>query len=354
MKILIFYTEIASYTLSCLQYLRASTEVTDIHLVRYPVNSEAPFDFEATQGIKTYSIKDFNRNSLLLLAKDISPDILLVSGWGNKDYLSVAKFFRKKIPVVLNMDNHYTGSLKQRILCLVAPFFLKSIFSTVWVPGMPQKMYAQKLGFKEKQIKTGFYSADVAYFNSIYGSQKKLIFPKRFLTVARYIPAKNLEMLWTAFVQLQSEEGYADWELWCAGAGKDFDKRINHPAIKHLGFVQPGDMETVIQETSFFILPSKFEPWAVAVHEMAAAGFPLLLSRQVGAATTFLQHRENGFIFDAFDLESLKSAMKAAMELSQDEFKKMAKKSNAIAQSISPATWSDTVIKIISDFKNNN
>lgn len=46
-------------------------------------------------------------------------------------------------------------------------------------------------------------------------------------------------------------------------------------------------MTNLMKQCGVFILPSRIEPWGVVVHEFSAAGFPLLLSDQVGSAESF-------------------------------------------------------------------
>ena len=74
------------------------------------------------------------------------------------------------------MDNHWEGSLKQHIARLVSPFTIQKAFSHAFVPGHVQENYALKLGFDEKQIKLGFYSADTSRFDQYFDEigQKKL------------------------------------------------------------------------------------------------------------------------------------------------------------------------------------
>jgi glycosyltransferase involved in cell wall biosynthesis len=113
------------------------------------------------------------------------------------------------------------------------------------VAGKPQKKYALKLGFDESRIIEGVYSADYDYFNKQFEDtidKKKANLPHRFLYVGRYIERKGIKELWNAFIKLKEETG-TDWELWCCGTGPLEDQRVEHPQIKHFGFVQPEQME---------------------------------------------------------------------------------------------------------------
>ena len=94
MKVLFLYMELAQYFLTCVDVLSKKPNA-EIHIVKWPVNQEAPFDFSFPENIKIYERNSFNAKSLWELTQKISPDIIYCSGWVDKDYLSVCKNFRK-------------------------------------------------------------------------------------------------------------------------------------------------------------------------------------------------------------------------------------------------------------------
>jgi len=89
------------------------------------------------------------------------------------------------------------------------------------------------------------------------------------------------------------------------------------------------------------------EPWGVAVHEFAAAGFPLLLSDQVGAASAFLKKGQNGFSFKAGNVNGIIEAMKSITALSDEKIFSMGKVSAELALTITPQTWSETLFGLM-------
>ncbi len=345
-SIVFLYTEIAPYFLACCNNLAENYEA-NIHIIRYPINNEAPFIITDDQKINLYNRKDYNLNSLVDLVKKFNPSIIICSGWIDKGYLSICKSYYKKIPTILTMDTHWRGDLKQLAGVLISPFFLKKRFSHAWVPGNIQKQYAKKLGFKDNEITLDFYSCDVDYFSCIrdkVAAQKKESFPKRFIYVGRYYDFKGVDKLWTAFIELQNENSN-DWELWCLGTGSL--KPINHPKIKHFGFVQPENFLEYAQRTGVFVMPSLFEPWGVVLHEFAAMGFPLLVSDKVGAAEAFLEDGKNGYIFKAGNINSLKEKLKEVMQLSTEQLNLMGEYSTQLAQRITPKIWADNLMKLV-------
>lgn len=340
-KIVFLYSEIAGYFLSCVNALSVHA---DILIIRWKVNKEAPFNFNIPKGVEVIVKTDLTIIDLSKKVHDFQPDILVCSGWMDKDYLKIVKSFKKKIPTVLTLDNHWTGVLKQKIAAFVSPFVFKSKFTHAWVPGMPQKKFAEKLGFKDKML-LGFYCADVELFDSIYKDQNK-VFKKRLLYVGRYVKHKGIFEMWQAFIELQKENPN-DWEMLCIGTGDEWENRIKHEKIKHIGFIQPDDMKQYLVDKSVYILPSQFEPWGVTVQEFAVTSCPLILSKYVGANEMFLQDGSNGLLLDTVSVDALKKAMKSMMEKSDNELKDMSDKSHELGVSYTPKMWADRILTLL-------
>lgn len=323
------------------------SEHGEVHIVRWPVNKEAPFQFKVNDKIKIYNKSDYNLVQLKQLVNQINPDVIVCSGWIDKDYLKITKNYFKKIPTVMTCDTHWNGSVKQRLAMLISRFTLLKIFSHSWVPGQIQKQYVLNLGFPETNILMGFYSCDLDHFESIYQSQKEqkqTQFPKRFLYVGRYYDFKGIKELWQAFIELQAEQPN-EWELWCLGVG-DIEP-IQHPKIKHFGFVQPKDLANYTAQTGVFVLPSRFEPWGVVVHEFAASGFPLLLSDKIGAKELFLKEGKNGFEFQSENTKDLKNALKKIINTPHSELVEMGDFSNGLSKILSPMKWVESLLNLI-------
>lgn len=345
-RIVFLYTEIATYFLACVKALTEQHSV-DVHVVRYAVNKEAPFIFDFPGNLTVYERDIYDDSALLNLIDSVSPHVIVCSGWIDKGYLQVCKAYRKKAKTVLTLDNHWTGSIKQRIASCLSPFYLLPRFSYCWVPGDPQYIYAKKLGFTESLILKGFYSCDVPFFDAQYEMNRVLKrenFPKRLLYVGRYVEAKGVRDLWKSFMEL-SEEFPNDWELWCLGTGTI--SPAEHPRIKHFGFVQPSELNYYIRHTGVFVLPSHFEPWGVVIHEFAAAGFPIICSSEVGAHTAFVENDLNGYIYDPQLAGELKQALKKIMCIDSDKLYEMGKKSNDKAKLITPSSWAKQLISIL-------
>lgn len=338
-KIAFLYSEVAGYFLAGVEELAQQNEVL---VIRWPINKEAPFEFPSLSNFTEIDKSSLSPLELLKTVQDFQPDVLICSGWMDKDYLKIAKSFKKKISVVLTLDNHWTGGIKQRILTALSPFYLKRIFTHAWVPGDIQAEYARKLGF-QGMIQKNFYCANVKLFEQLYEEtfpQKKRNVPKRFLYVARYVEHKGIFEMWDAFIELQAEQPN-EWELWCLGTGEEWDNRREHEKIQHFGFIQPDEMHQYIQKSSVYILPSKFEPWGVSVQEFAISGYPMIVSDAVGSREKYVQ--ENGFIFQAGDKEELKAQLKKFMEMDDQKLIEMGERSHEVGMTFTNEMWADTV-----------
>ena len=342
MKVSILYTELADYSIACLHALKDCG--VELMLIHWPLNPEAPFKFDLSFINEVHSRDSLSDLKLTQLVSEFGPDLILSSGWMDKSYMKICKQHKSRIPVVLSMDNQWKGSLKQHIATIIAPFKLLNTFNRAFVPGEAQKQYALKLGFKEANVQTGFYSADTSKFQSIFEAtydQKKNDFQKRFLYLGRYVEHKGIFDLWDAFLKFRASN--SEWELWCVGTGDQFDNRVEADGIKHFGFVQPADMLPILKETGVYILPSHFEPWGVSVHEMAVAGFPMLLSDKIGSKSTFLDG--NGREFKSSNSDELLKAMHWIASLDEGELLKMSERSHQLGMKNTPEIWAEKLLK---------
>ncbi|MCB0762508.1 MAG: glycosyltransferase [Flavobacteriales bacterium] len=347
-RIVILYPELANYFVVCLNNWCAMESV-EVHVFRKQVNKEAPFAFDQPHpNVHIYNEDEFDEAALCREVERIQPRLIYCAGWSDKKYLNVVKRYRKNANTLLGFDNKWFGNLKQQLLVTMGRFAFRH-FDFAFVPGSRQALFGQKLGFPDDRILRNAYCADVRYFqkgDQDTASAKRQTYPRRFIFVGRYITIKGIFDLWQAFTELCAE-GHDDWELWCLGTGSEWDNRVEHPKIKHFGFVQPNELANYFNETGVYILPSHFEPWGVSVHEMAAAGYPMILSDQIGAAEAFLEDGVNGYSVPAGDVKALKKAMLQCMNASDAELLKMQDESRRLSGNISHETWNASLMKAL-------
>lgn len=345
-RFLFLYTELAEYFLHCARTLHAR-EGVEVHIVRWPVNKEAPFEFHVPEGMQVHRRDEYDRNALRELVSGIDPDMILTSGWIDPDYLRIVREWADRIPTVLVLDNQWRGGLRQGLGRFWARFRFTPFYSHAWVPGEPQAEYARRIGFSEERIHTGFYVANVDRFGKLWKERGEEL-PRRFIYVGRYMEHKGIWDLWKAFQELREEEKEGrDWELWCCGTGEQYEQRPDLPGLKHFGFVQPDDMPEIILQSSVFVLPSHFEPWGVVVQEFAASGAPLLLSDAVGAGSAYLEPGKNGFRSPSGDPSSIKERMRNFVRMDPSTLQKMGEHSHSLGMHPTPDEWADTALSML-------
>ena len=348
-KVLFLYSEVAAYFLACAEKLHIN-HGCEVHIVRWPINPEAPFAFRDYQGITFYERSDLLVSDILDLYRQIKPDLVYVSGWMDKVYLKAAKTIRKSgTPVICGSDNHWRGDLRQHVASIFARSFLHSRFSHFMIPGLPQYPFALRLGFKPQQIITGLYSAEIDPFleaHARFRTKKEQNYPHNFLYVGRFVDIKGIAELSQAFTEL-NEEMRANWTLTLTGTGPLKEKMNTNKNIIIKDFVQPEQLPDLAKDAGCFILPSRQEPWGVALHEFAAAGLPLIASHRCGSATAFLRNGYNGFQHLAGSKESIKQALKKIIETSDHQLLIMGERSSQLSQQYTPQSWAASLFELI-------
>ena len=342
-KILFLYTELSGYILNSFE--NAMSDGFEVHVVNYPLNKEAPFLLKKNKHIFFYKRDDFkSSNNLRVFIDDLNPNAVFISGWIDKGYLNAVSNLTINTNKILLIDNPWIATLFQILWAFYFKLFYRKLFDYIWVPGKSQIKYAKKLGFKKENIFEGLYTCN----NKIFNIKNTLSLPRKskvLLFVGRYSEEKGIKELWQNFVSINSTLG-SKWQLWCVGTGNLWDSRVLDKNVKHLGFIQQEKIIEIISKANIFVLPSKYEPWGVILHEMVSVGKPVLVSDNVGSSSCFTKNGVNGFVFSYKKDNDFKIKMKRIMELSEDDLEKMGKESVNLSKSISIDSWVQTLNKI--------
>ena len=353
MKILFLYSEVMGYNFACFKELVQSHNA-ELFVVRWDKKKLTPYIPPDYPHITYFNRSEFSYLKLLQLAEKVNPDMLFLSGWMDKDYLKVARAFKKNnIPVICGSDAVWKGTLKQWVSVLLSGYFFKRYFSHFFVPGIYQYNYAAKLGYPKEKILLGAYSCDVEYFGSDfynYADTKQINYPRTLLFVGRFAEVKGLDLLFNAFKETLQEHKH-EWTLELYGNGplkKRFQEEASTIAqIKIHDFINPEHLKDIYGKAGAFCLPSRHEPWGLVIHEAVSAGLPIIASDIVGSATQFLQHNENGLLFTSDDKNSLKKVLLDLFQKSDSELFQMGSKSHILSQTITTKTWAQTLISIL-------
>lgn len=347
MKILILYTRLSGYIASCLKELNSKPDVKCL-VFAWPAQENAPFDPRDFHGIECIKNKDdYSLKELHDMALEFKPDAVLVSGWMDPDYVSICRLSKSKgVKVISGMDNQWQGSFRQWMALLAAPLYVNKFIDVIWAAGKRQQLFARKLGYSGSNCWDGYYSCDYDAFKSLDSTVKLEIQEnKKFLFVGRYVEEKGVGDLIEAYISYR-ESVDDPWGLVFAGAGP-LVHEIEKVAF-NIGFIQPAELPALMHECSAFILPSRYEPWGVVVHEAASAGLPLIVSDQCGAGDRFVTTGVNGCVFETGKTPELVACMLKMHNLSDYEYQRYCKNSIDIASGMTPAVWASILYDGIS------
>jgi glycosyltransferase involved in cell wall biosynthesis len=337
-NLVVFYQEPAPYFTENIRLFCRKFGYT-IHIFHYPLSPNAPFTLKSDAQLIFYNIQSLSFRGFRTLIKQIKPDAIFLTTWRSPMYLFEVVFGHCQ--VVLGIDNISKGGIKESIFSMLFRLVLKARIRRLWVPGRRQVNFGKLLGFLNENISLGAYCCEFERYNPL--AKYSIHFTPRLIFAGRYVKEKGLLELLNAFEKV-SPKG---WELICIGTGPLKDGLKEIPGVKHLGFVQPNDLPEVMRGGGIFVLPSHFEPWGVVVHEFASAGFPLLLSDQVGAAETFLEEGVNGFLFSHAKEGDLEEKIRQMTSMPIAQLKEMSRKSNEFAQRITPEKWGETLMNLL-------
>ena len=341
-RVLVSVYNISGYLMASLEELRKDAEIVilqrDCRLT--PHKGDEEWGKYRWLNRERYSSPD----SVLDELGDWKPDIFICGGWDDFLTRALARYYhRRGVKTVLCCDTPWENRFKQWINCVVARFVFVKNFDYVWVAGPSQHGYMRRIGFRDGQIRNGYYAADTRKFSALYRSQRSSL-PHIFIYVGRYIPVKNIERMQDAFLLALSERSKTDWKLRMIGDGELWETRRQHAKIEHLGYKKPQEIQESLQDVGCFVLPSVREPWGVVVHEFALMGLPMICSKKVEACKAFLHENENGFLFDPFDVNQIKEAFLKIMDMTDSELETMGEKSHELGMIWTNQDWAKCVL----------
>jgi len=209
----------------------------------------------------------------------------------------------------------------------------------VVVTGERSWQYAKHLGIESDRIERGLYGIDYKSWVPLWEKRSQVEWPRSFLFIGRYIPVKAIDVLVQAY-QDYRERVDDPWDLVCCGQGDLKSQLAGQPGIIDRGFMQPSEMESVWQSAGAFILPSRFDPWPLAIVEAAAAGLPIICTDVCGSAVEVVRSWYNGLVIPAENSVSLTQALLTFHE-HHAELPLWGKRSQELAAPYATSVWVD-------------
>lgn len=334
------YTEAMPYTKALLDELY---EQHNIHttLVYKDKDKRTPYVINA-HHIKTLKRSSVNEYQLRKLINDLSPNAIYVSGTMDKTYLAVAKYAKKNgYKVIMGSDKKWKGSLKDIAAVILSPLLYKPYFTHGWAPGPLQHKYLKKVGFKSILPSLLTAQTDVFLNRTInFDNTKDILF------IGRLVESKGLKELVEACVILREKNTfYGKLIIYGNGPLEDYLKQFDWIDLR--GF---SDQETImngVNTVSVFCLPSWDEPYGLVIHEMAAAGFPIVCSKNCGASLNFVEDAKNGYLIEPKSIIALENSLSRVLTLTSEELKYMGNYSRELSKTISPKISANELVSIL-------
>jgi glycosyltransferase involved in cell wall biosynthesis len=345
-KIAILWTGLSGYLNTCLKEL-AQRDGAKLFVCHSAPVLTAPFDYDQFDWISNRLVWRSAPDTRLLADRvaSFSPDVLVFTGWHVEAYRRIAREFALRCLRIMTMDNCWQGTIKQWLGVLSAPYYVRPLADVVWLPGERQAVFARKLGFKEGSILRGLYSCDWSHMEAPYDAriQRREPVPHRFIFVGRFVAEKGIETLVEAY-EIYRKQRANPWPLVCCGEGPLRSRFEGRTGICVEGFVQPHALPGKLAGAGCLILPSSFEPWALVIHEAAAAGLIILASESVGAAVHLVQPGYNGFISSNANATELAALMLRISTMSDAKLEGMSRASHNLSLQFTPGRWADTIV----------
>lgn len=340
MNLFFIWSHLPSYALACLKNLSTKSDI-NVFIASYG-NPPGYVDKDLLHNVKIYDPNKSNHYLNEQLYHDVTAfktDILFVTGWSNWPLLLLSHEVRKiGIKTVSMIDTPFKNSLSQKVKAKVGGLILKKAFDIAWVASMESKRLLLFAGFSDKNCWLDLYCCDSTKYRPFDSVRDD----NTFLFVGRLEEVKNLKLLlkgFDKFNQLSNNK----YKLKIIGDGKLKEKVIDSANTEYLGKMDSDSISKEMNRCKFFILPSKFEPWGVVVHEAASCGLPMVLSNNVGAASRFLINEKNGFLFDPYSIDSLSHSL---LRIANDsDYDQMSRLSRDLGKGVDIEFWCSSLIK---------
>lgn len=319
----------------------SGAQVLAFHVGRF--HKEVP---DLGERFLTIQYNSLPKEAILEEIRNFRPDIIVTAGWMIPEYNSICKAIKKesKVPIVAMSDTPWYGTYRQKINSLISPFHLKKAFTHLWVAGSRQYDYARKLGFSNQQIIFNSLSADVDIFKRVSIEKKKIDYPKNFLYIGRFDEVKGLRNLIKAWNAIENKNG---WTFTLVGKGNlKTELQLNGEFLVK-DYMSQERLLIEMQNSGCFVLASIKEPWAIVLHEAAAAGLPIVCTETCGASPHLVVNNYNGFTVENNSVPALKHNLAKIINSGTNKLIAFSHNSKKISYSINPELHVASLIQLL-------
>jgi glycosyltransferase involved in cell wall biosynthesis len=346
MKIVFCWSELNGYMAACWRQLSEISGISVSIVAGKPgaFTSENKYDREITEGLDVtllgYDALMRNDGRVVEIVRSKEPEIVFIPGWHFRSFSALA--FEKALSnakFIMGFDTPRTDTLRQRFGWLKIRQLTNRMDMFV-VPGERSWQFAVKLlRLPEKKMRRGLYGVDYQTLSAALPKRQSSYeaWPRKFIFFGRQIDVKGFDILVHAYRKYR-QLSLNPWPLTCCGTGKLHDLIIGVDGIYDAGFIQPHDMAALLSEHGVFVLPSRHDPWPLALVEAAASGLPILCSNACGSAVEIVRPEYNGLFCATGDAAELAQGL-LWMEKNVECLPAMGRRSQVAAEAYSATVW---------------
>ncbi len=349
-RIAILWQRLSGYSHAAFTALGAlGADVVVHHLAG---EAHAPFDEAAiTQGLRTRAWSGVpDPDEVEAAIAEFDPHALLVSSWHISAYRRAARRRRGRSLRVLCMDNQWWATPKQVLGVATSPLLVRPAYDAAFVPGEQSAAFARRLGFPDERIIRGMYSCDHSRFDGVAERRGDELPASAFVFVGRLVAEKGVDVLADAY-RAYRELVDDPWPLLVGGVGPESDRLAGIAGVDMLGFVQPHALPDLLARSGCLVLPSRFEPWGVVVHEATSAGLPVVCTSVCGAASRLVLDGYNGVVVSPGDVGGLARALVRISGAADAERTSMSRASRSLALQFTPERWANHVARRVTELR---
>ena len=338
-RVVFCWSNISGYMAACWRAL-AREPYIDLNVFAYAESDATKFSPDLMAGVAWTPLAARERgrpDEVARMVAALQPDVVVIAGWLDAAYrrlpfnngLRDARF-------VMGMDTPWRGDIRQRLARWALHRYLSRIDKVV-VPGERAWQYARRLGIAPARIARGLYGIDYAGLSTTFHERRATGWPRRFLFAGRFAEEKGIVTLLEAYSHYR--ERVADpWELVCCGMGPLKPLVAGATGAVDRGFVQPADIRRAMRAAGAFIMPSRYDPWPLAIVEACAAGLPVVASDACGSAVECVRDAVNGYTFATGDALALAERL-IEVHAGYDHLPQMGEQSLWLARPYSAENW---------------
>lgn len=344
-RILYLYCEVMPYNVAA---LKAAVEMNSrlvIDVFSWGAQKKlTSYNPENIDRVNYFSEEKYSYEDLLLRFQKYKYDLIYICNRRESKYLKLALVAKKNNIIVIGQsDEQFYGTFRQKIKWLLSRYIYHRYFDYMFVPGYFQYEFMRYLGFKKEQILIGAYTANVKLFDNYFKvSNLYLEDPLKLLYVGRLEDEKGL-IFALEVIKKFNETNDKMITIKIVGDGSLKSQILNYNFVEIHPFKSQIEIIEFLKKTTFFLLPSHYEPWGVVLHEMTAAGIPIICSDQCGARSAFVIDNYNGFVYQNNSEEGFLATLMKASALDKIRLSEFSTRSNQLSKTVTPELWASII-----------